>query len=161
MAEAQAETPTALARGDAGARRILLAVDGSEHSRKAIEQVLALSKDARDPRAMQIHLANVQPSLPGDVSGFVSKDSVHGFHHEHADAALKTARQMLQQAGLVFKEHEAVGHAGPMIAEMAKKEGCDLIVMGTRGLGSKSAALLGSVAQSTLEHATVPVLLVK
>ena len=91
----------------------------------------------------------------------MSKDTVKGFHHEHADAALKTAREMLAQAGLAFKEHEAVGHAGPVIAEMANKEGCDLIVMGTRGLGAHSAALLGSVAQSTLEHAKVPVLLVK
>jgi len=161
LARALAETPAALARGDAGMRRILLAVDGSEPSRKAIEQVLALSKESRDPRSMEIHLANVQPSLPGDVAGFVAKDSVQGFHHEQADAALKTAREMLQQAGLSFKEHEAVGHAGPVIAEMANKECCELIVMGTRGLGAKSAALLGSVAQSTLEHATVPVLLVK
>jgi YjbE family integral membrane protein len=161
LAEAHAETPAALARSDAGVRRILLAVDGSEHSRKAIEQVLALSKESRDPHSMEIHLANVQPGLPGDVSGFVPKDTVKDFHHEHADAALKTAREMLQQAGLTFKEHEAVGHAGPVIAEMANKEGCDLIVMGTRGLGAHSAALLGSVAQSTLEHAKVPVLLVK
>jgi YjbE family integral membrane protein len=161
LADSKAETPAALARSDVGVRRILLAVDGSEHSRKAIEQVLALSKESRDPRSMEIHLANVQPGLPGDVSGFVSKDSVKGFHHEHADAALKPARDMLNQAGLAFKEHEAVGHAGPVIAEMANKEGCDLIVMGTRGLGAHSAALLGSVAQSTLEHAKVPVLLVK
>jgi YjbE family integral membrane protein len=161
LAQAQAETPTALASSDSGVRRILLAVDGSEHSRKAIEQVLALGKEARDPGAMEIHLANVQPGLPGDVTDFVSKDSVRGYHHEHADIALKTAREMLAQAGLAFKEHEAVGHAGPVIAEMANKEGCDLIVMGTRGLGAHSAALLGSVAQSTLEHAKVPVLLVK
>jgi YjbE family integral membrane protein len=161
LAEAQATTPAALGRSDTGVRRILLAVDGSEHSRKAIDQVLALSKESRDPGGMEIHLANVQPGLPGDVSGFVGKDTVKDFHHEHADAALKTAREMLMQAGLAFKEHEAVGHAGPVIAEMANKEGCDLIVMGTRGLGAHSAALLGSVAQSTLEHAKVPVLLVK
>ena len=65
-----------------------------------------------------------------------------------------------QQAGLAFTEHEAVGHAGPMIAEMAKKEGCDLIVMGTHGAGM-TAALLGSVAQAALGAAKVPVLLVK
>ena len=161
LAEAQAATPTALARSDTGVRRILLAVDGSEHSRKAIEHVLALGKENGDPRSMEVHLANVQPGLPGDVAGFVSKDNVKGFHHEHADSALKTAREMLSQAGLAFKEHEAVGHAGPLIAEMASKEGCELIVMGSRGLGAHSAALLGSVAQSTLEHAKVPVLLVK
>jgi len=161
LAEAQAETPMALARSDTGVRRILLAVDGSEQSRKAIEHVLTLGKESGDPRSMEIHLANVQPGLPGDVSGFVSKDTVKGFHHEHADSALKTAREMLQQAGLAFKEHEAVGHAGPVIAEMANKEGCELIVMGARGLGANSAVLLGSVVQSTLEHAKVPVLLVK
>jgi YjbE family integral membrane protein len=161
LAAAHAETPAALARGDAGARRILLAVDGSEHSRKAIEQVLAISKESRDPQSLEIHLANVQPPLPGDVAGFVAKDAAQGYHHEHAETAMKAAREMLQQAGLSFKEHEAVGHAGPVIADMAQKEGCDLIVMGTRGLGAKSAALLGSVAQSTLEHSTVPVLLVK
>jgi nucleotide-binding universal stress UspA family protein len=110
---------------------------------------------------MEVHLANVQPGLPGEVAGFVAKDTVKGFHHEHADSALKTAREMLAQAGLAFKEHEAVGHAGPLIAEMASKEGCEMIVMGTRGLGAHSAALLGSVVQSTLEHAKVPVLLVK
>jgi len=58
-------------------------------------------------------------------------------------------------------EHEAVGNAGPVLAEMASEEGCNLIVLGSRGLGATSAALLGSVAQSTMEHATVPVLLVK
>jgi nucleotide-binding universal stress UspA family protein len=36
-----------------------------------------------------------------------------------------------------------------------------LIVMGARGLGTHTAALLGSVAQSAIEHAGVPVLVVK
>ena len=48
-----------------------------------------------------------------------------------------------------------------MIAEVARVQGCDLIVMGTRGLANHTAALLGSVAQSAIEHAGVPVLLVK
>jgi len=48
-----------------------------------------------------------------------------------------------------------------MIAEVAQAEDCDLIVMGTRGLGTHTGALLGSVAQGTAEHAGVPVLLVK
>jgi YjbE family integral membrane protein len=166
-AEAQAlardltEAPAAPTGSEAGLRRILLAVDGSEPSRKAVEQVLVLGKEARDPRALEIHLTNVQPGLPGDATGFVTRDTLKDYHHERSDAALRVARDMLKRAGLAFKEHEAVGHAGPVIAEMASKEGCDLIVMGTRGLGAHSAALLGSVAQSALEHAKVPVMLVK
>jgi nucleotide-binding universal stress UspA family protein len=54
-----------------------------------------------------------------------------------------------------------VGPPGPTIAETAGALGCDLIVLGARGLGSHTAALLGSVAQSTIENAGVPVLVVK
>ena len=36
-----------------------------------------------------------------------------------------------------------------------------MIVMGVRGLGSHVGAAVGSVAQATLEHASVPVLMVK
>jgi YjbE family integral membrane protein len=161
LAQAQASTPEALVRGDVGAHRILVAVDGSEHSRKVVEQVLAMSRTSIDPRAMEIHLTNVQPSLPGDVSGHVTHGSMKNFHHERAEAALKTAREMLQEAGLAIKEHEAVGHAGPVIAELATQEGCEMIVIGSRGLGATSAALLGSVAQSTMAHSKVPVLVVK
>lgn len=161
LEQARAASPQALVRGDVGIRRILLAVDGSEHSRKAVEQVLAMSKESRDPQSLEVHLANVQPSLPGDVSPHVSRESMAGFHHEQAEQALKTAREMLQGAGLRVMEHEAVGNAGPVLAEMASQQGCDLIVLGSRGLGATSAALVGSVAQSTMEHATVPVLLVK
>ena len=47
------------------------------------------------------------------------------------------------------------------ISEVAQAEGCDHIVMGARGLGTHTGALLGSVARSTVENAGIPVLLVK
>jgi nucleotide-binding universal stress UspA family protein len=59
------------------------------------------------------------------------------------------------------REHRCVGDPGQWIAETAQNEGCDLIVMGARGLGTHTGALLGSVARGTVEHADVPVLLVK
>jgi nucleotide-binding universal stress UspA family protein len=60
-----------------------------------------------------------------------------------------------------YETHRIVGPAGQSIANLASSLGCDLIMMGTRGQGGAAAALLGSVAQSTVEHAGVPVLLVK
>ena len=62
---------------------------------------------------------------------------------------------------MTVQEHRRIGLPGPTIAEVAVAQGCDMVVMGTRGLGTHTAALLGSVAQSTVEHSTVPVLLVK
>ena len=54
-----------------------------------------------------------------------------------------------------------VGEPGPSIAALARETGCDMIVMGTRGLGAPTGALLGSVAQATLEAAAMPVLLIR
>jgi nucleotide-binding universal stress UspA family protein len=68
---------------------------------------------------------------------------------------------VLDGAGLTHRVHLRVGEPGPTIAEAARELACDMIVMGARGLGSNTAALLGSVAQSTIEHARVPVLVVK
>ena len=142
-------------------RRVLLAVDGSELSDRAVQQLLAMRNEFRDPAAVEIHLLNVQNPVPGDVSSFVAKDTLQEYHRERGDAAMASARATLQVAGLSFKEHQRVGQPGATIAEVARAEQCDLIIMGTRGQGSASAALLGSVAQGTLEHCTAPVLLVK
>jgi nucleotide-binding universal stress UspA family protein len=48
-----------------------------------------------------------------------------------------------------------------VIADYARDEGCALIVMGTRGLGSIANMLLGSVATKVIHLAEVPVLLIK
>jgi YjbE family integral membrane protein len=158
--------PAASAATDASAptgrmRRLLLAVDGSEPSTRAVQHVVAMRSEFRDPAAIEMHLLNVQNPVSGDVSSFVAKDTLQDYHRERADEALAAAREVLRSAGLPFKEHQRVGSPGPTIAEVAQAEQCDLVVMGTRGQGKAGSALLGSVAQGTLEHSAMPVLLVK
>ena len=142
-------------------RRVLLATDGSESAAKALQQLLALRTDLRSPSEVELHLVNVQRSLPGDVTRFVPGQTIGEYHTEQSDAALAPARQALDAAGLSYQVHRRVGDPGPTIAELARELGSDLIVMGTRGLGSTTGAVLGSVAQSTLTAAPVPVLLVR
>ena len=142
-------------------RRILLAVDGSEPSARAVQHVLAMRGEFRDPAAVEVHLLNVQYPVPGDVSSFVNKETLQDYHRERADEAMAGAREALRSAGLPFKDIQRVGSPGQTIAEVAQAEQCDLVVMGTRGQGMAGSALLGSVAQAALEHSTVPVLLVK
>jgi YjbE family integral membrane protein len=142
-------------------RHVLLAVDGSEGAARAVRQVLALRRGLRDPAAMQLHLLNVQRPVSGDVSSFVASRSLEEYHRERSEAALAPARALLDADGLAYEVVHRVGVPGPTIAEVARLLGCDLVVMGTRGLGGHTAALLGSVAQSTVENSDVPVLLVK
>ena len=95
------------------------------------------------------------------MSSFVGGKSVEEYHREKSDQALAPIRALLQAAGIAFQEHSPVGSPGPTIARVAHETGCHMIIMGTHGLGSRAGAVLGSVAQSTLEASGVPVLMVK
>jgi YjbE family integral membrane protein len=140
---------------------VLLAADGSDGAAHAVEQLVALRNDLREGQALNVHLLNVQRPVSGDVSTFVASGTLEDYHRERSDKALTNARTMLDAAGIKYKDHRRVGDPGPIIAETALAEACDLILMGTRGLGSHTGALLGSVARSTIEHSAVPVMVVK
>ncbi len=142
-------------------RRILIAVDGSAGAARAVQQALDLRTQLRDGAQAELHLLNVQRPVTGNVASYVTAETLDDYRRELAETALSEARKTLSAAGVTHKEHLRVGDPGPTIAETAASEACDLIVMGARGLGSHTAALLGSVAASTLEHAGVPVLVVK
>jgi YjbE family integral membrane protein len=159
-ARAPAQLPS-LSPSGTPIRRWLLAVDGSEGSARALQHMLTVRQQLRDPEASELHLINVQRPVSGDVSSFIATQSLDDYHRERSEAAMAPARAALAAAGLSAQEHLLVGQPGQTIAEVAAAQGCGLIVMGTRGLGTHTGALLGSVAQSVLEHSTVPVLLSK
>ncbi len=167
MAARTAPAAAAAAAASAGAaaptslKRVLLAVDGSEGSVKAAQQLLALRNDLRYGQGLAVELLNVQRPVSGDVSRFVPGQTLEDYHQERGDQALVPVRAVLDAVGLAHRDHTRVGEPGPTIAEAARELGCDMIVMGSRGLGANTGALLGSVAQGTLEYATVPVLLVR
>ena len=144
-----------------GGKRVLLGVDGSEGSARAVTHLMALRDELRNPDRLDLHLINVQRSLPGDVTMFVGDKTREDYHKEMGDAAMAPARATLDAAGLSYQSHQHVGDPGNVIAAVADAIGADLIVLGTRGLGSHTGALLGSVARSTIERAKVPVLLAK
>jgi len=143
-------------------RSILLAVDGSPSSERATRYLIAMLEGGRrDVEAPKLNLVNVQRPVSGDVSRFVASDSLKDYHRENAEKALVPARALLDAAGLKYEELQRVGDPPIQIAEAAQAQGSDLIVMGTRGLGTHTAGLIGSVAQGTVAAAAVPVLLVK
>jgi nucleotide-binding universal stress UspA family protein len=108
-----------------------------------------------------LHLLNVQRPVTGDVSMFVGKEALRQHHHDKGLKALERARARLGAAGLPYTFHLFVGDPGQVISQYAREKGCDLIVMGRRGLGSYTGGLLGSVAHKVLHLAEPPVVLVK
>jgi nucleotide-binding universal stress UspA family protein len=136
--------------------KVLIAVDGSEHARKAVSFVAELAGSAR----LEAILLNVQPE-PEIRSVALAREAVVTAERNDVRTATAAAEAALEVAGVpvtVCVEHGDPAHA---IARLAKETDCDHIVMGTRGLGSLAGLVMGSVATKVLQLAHVPVTLVK
>src|SRR5437899_1088212 len=139
--------------------RFLLAVDGSWNSGRAADWLIKQLGWYRS--AAEVHLINVQPSFPGDVTMFVSLEQIKKFHQEEGIKALTHARAKLDSASIPYSFHIGVGEAAHVITDYAREKGCDQIFMGTRGLGTVTGLLLGSVATKVVHLSDMPVVLVK
>lgn len=139
--------------------KILVPVDGSENANRAVAHVIKLY---RNDAQVDIHLLNVQiPIDSGHARLFVSADELEDYHREEGIAALADARSMLDEAGVPYTHHIAVGHVADTIIRYAKERGIDKIVLGSHGRTALLQVLLGSVAQEVLKRSDVPVTLVK
>ena len=140
--------------------KALLPVDGSNNSLCAVRHVIKLVRD-REP--LDIHLLNVQPPFHGDVTAFVSKEDVQGYHLDEAHKCMKRACELLSEAGLHYTKHVYVGHAAQVIAEVAKELGCDKVIMGTHGYSTIKQLMMGSISHAAIHlmDPKIPVTLVK
>jgi len=141
--------------------RILVPVDASDQAARAVEYVIALWRNHPAPASMDVHLMNVQRELSGDVVRFVPKESLQDYHRERSEKALERSRRMLDETVAKYTVRMLVGKPWDVISDYAANNHFDLVVMGTRGLGTYTGAALGSVAQGVAQRCTVPVLLVK
>ena len=140
--------------------KLLVATDGSDNANRVIDHVIKQAGRCAEP--VEVHLLNVQPPLVGvNVKLFISREDLNDYYHDEGMVALKSAREKLDAAGIKYAFHIGVGDPAEVIAQYAGDNQCEQIVMGTRGLGTVSNLVLGSVATKVIHLAKVPVLLVK
>lgn len=142
-----------------GIRTILVPVDFSEHSAKALDLAIDLAKTFR-AKIYLLHCYQVQP-LGVTPYGIVIPES---FDREIREAAGRHLGEWREKAAAEGIETEAaLSGLFPSIAigDTAAQIRADLIVMGTRGLSGIKHVMLGSVAERTVRIAPCPVLTVK
>jgi nucleotide-binding universal stress UspA family protein len=139
--------------------KVLVPVDGSDNATLAVDHLLKLGNSKGE---LDLHLLNVQiPIDSGHARLFVSPDELEDYHRDEGLAALAAARRRLDDAGVPYTYHIAVGHVADTIIRYAAERAFDKIVMGSHGRSGLMQALLGSVAQEVLDRSAVPVTLVK
>lgn len=139
--------------------KILLPVDGSEVSLKAVRVAIDL---LRKGLTGSVVLANVQE--PANLYEMVTAPDGATLERVSTEAAmdiLREAEAILTKAGLVYEREIASGDPAHKIVDIAEGYGCDLIIMGARGSSALRSALLGSVSHEVLHAAQMPVMIVK
>src|SRR5436853_4968870 len=133
-------------------RNILVAVDGSKHADKALEQAVAL---AHDQHARLTLLTVVPPR--GAMTTFAASggETRESLCRAYESILREAERKVPDDVGVTTRLLE--GPAAAKIVQCARDCDHDLIVMGSRGRGRLTGAVLGSVSHRGLHDSPVPV----
>lgn len=140
--------------------KILIPVDGSQHSLNAARYAIGLAATLSLPP--QLLLLNVQHNVGvGNVKRFIDSGTIDDYEREQGMRALQSARQALEEAGLSYQYHLSVGHPADAILRYAAEQEVSQIVIGAHGEGGLGRRLLGSVVAQVLESSVLPVTVVR
>ena len=161
-------------------KKILVAVDGSECSQRAADVAASMASGLGASLTL-LHVFPPQPLTMNELEATFSE--IQREHEQYAEKRLRDmeavlarieqnhladADKMLEKTKKVIAAHDARvdkralgGSPAETVVHVAKTEGFDLIVVGTRGRGAIASMLLGSVANRILHMATGPVLVVR
>ncbi len=140
--------------------KVLLPVDGSKHSTRAVKKLVeTLSWYRGRP---QVTLLAVHLPVPrfANMDVVVSNSMINRYYEEECNAMLSPGMKVLSAARVKYTAIAAVGPIAESIVAHAKRSGSDMIYMGTRGMTALPSMVLGSIAIRVLHLAHIPVVLV-
>lgn len=143
-----------LIKGDADMIKVLVPVDGSVNSLKAVRHVV---NRFMGNHAMEVHLLHVRTPLSQHAARFISTRDRAAYHRDEAEKALQPARGMLEKFGVPYAVHTGLGDKARIINRVAQRLHAGQIVMGTARKSSFTRMVEDSVTNKVLELASVPV----
>lgn len=140
-----------------GFKRILVAVDGSEVSLRAVEHAARIAKQD----GAQLLALHVVPAPPFETAGELAE--YYNVARRETKKWLKEVETIAQGSGVTVKEDVVVGaySIAETIIGYAESNSVDLIVSGTRGRTPSTRMRLGSVASGLVEYSDCAVLVIR
>jgi nucleotide-binding universal stress UspA family protein len=139
-------------------QKLLVPIDGSRISMRAVEHVITTSHWSTGT----VHLLNVQqPIMAGHVTLFTSARMVEDLRRTAGEESLRCAKILLDANHVRYTAEVVFGSPAQEIIRCAVERSCTKIVMGTRGMGLVGNLLARSVAARVVNLARVPVTLIK
>jgi len=154
-------------------KNILYATDLSENARYAFTYASAIANRFGAEITILHVLEELSPSSSGIVSEIVGKERWADLKKRNEEKVIASIRTRIEDACnkanqsrpecsfIVQRIIVKTGHPVDQIIHYAEKKECDLVVMGSRGHGILSEAMLGNTSRRVLRRCTKPVLIVR
>jgi len=142
-------------------RRILVPVDGSDLSKKALEKALTLARTFGSEVTI-LHVNENLPSswgIPGMEGIDMPEEQIKEQIEEYTEKLLEEYTEIFKKAGMEVRSDVVHGNPANEIIEASRD--FDLIVMGTHGRGGLFHLLIGGTAEKVVRHACCPVFLIR
>jgi nucleotide-binding universal stress UspA family protein len=136
-------------------KNILIAVDGSEYSNKA----LTYARNIAETYSATLWLVHVLAHT-SDLLGYSDFEKLYAKRKHAGQSILDDALEALGESSFEIRQELLEGPESDSILSCAKKNRADLIIMGTRGMGALKGLLVGSVSRKVIHLATCPVMVV-
>jgi len=140
--------------------KILVAYDGSKAAGDALDTALELLKTTPKAVLEVVHVLQF-PALIFGEGILTAPVGIRNDYYEASEKVVEDARKRLSGLPNSPRVTMLQGGAAEAILGYAEQNGFDLIVIGNRGLGGIREFFLGSVSHNVVQHATIPVLIVK
>ena len=139
--------------------KVLVPVDGSENSNRALKHALSLSSKLKSKLTI-LNVLEVPPFVYVQSQKLV--DSVMTSLEKEAKNILDVAQNQAKEFDVEYETALLKGdNIASIIIDYNKKNDFDIIVIGSRGHGKFKTTLLGSVSNNVLHHSKNPVLIIK
>jgi len=139
--------------------KVLLAVDGSAYTKRMLAYLAA--HDELLGTGCEYLAITVVASITARAARFLDKQVVDDYYQDEAEAVLQPVQAFAKMQGWSLRVLKTHGHAAETIAEVAREEKADLIVMGSHGHSALGNMVMGSVAMSVMARCSVPALLIR
>jgi nucleotide-binding universal stress UspA family protein len=146
-------------------KKILVPVDGSDESRKALELAKGIASGCQTADITLLYVMNpvilAAAATPGDEKFISAVPEILVFRQQEADMILEEMAKLLADTPVQVERKALEGHPARTILETANEGHYELIVMGSRGMSRLAGFLLGSVSDAVVHHAHCPVMIVR
>ena len=138
--------------------RILVPVDGSDNSHRALDAALFLSEKL-GAKVTAIHVMEDVPVLHIESEKLL-RELLDAYKKEN-QLILSKCSEIPTEKGLTIDTKLLQGNPSSAILDFCEKEKHDTIVLGSRGMGKFKELVLGSVSSKVLHHSSCPVMIIR